>query len=212
MGGMIAQEIAYIIPDRLASLCIASSCARVENTTSFSEHLLSRAQLLLPKSLEQSTQAAARSMFTDKWLDAPDDRQLPTSSTPKCRIPSGGYQRFATNYDAFAAIEVTKKRDPEAFTLKGFLSQAIAAGWHHKTDEQLREIADRVSRERILVMHGTEDRMLTFPHGKVLMEGLKPGMRYVREGKGHVLMVEECEWFHGVMEEFIGKTEAMGRK
>lgn len=32
--------------------------------------------------------------------------------------------------------------------------QAIAAGWHHKSAEQLKEIGDKVGRERIMVLHG----------------------------------------------------------
>lgn len=212
MGGMISQEIAYLIPERLASLSIISSAARVENTTSFTEHLLARVQMFMPKSLEKSTQQAAASMFSPTWLAAPDDRVLPTASTPNCKYPEGGYTLFASNYDAFAAAEITKKRDAQAFTKKGFMSQAIAVGWHHKSDEQLREIGDRVGRERIMVMHGTDDRMLTFPHFKVLIAALEPKTSYVREGKGHVLMVEDSVWFHKVAQEFIERTEGLRKE
>lgn len=211
MGGMIAQEIAYMQPERLASLSIISSAARVENTNSFTEHLWNRVQMFMPKSLEKATQDAAKSMFSEEWLAAPDDRPLPTSQTPNVRIPPNGYTLFKTNYDAFAAIEITKKRDKDTFTKTGFISQAIAVGWHYKSDAQLKEIGDRVGRERIQVLHGTADRMLTLHHGKVLIEKLEPGSSYVREGKGHVLMLEDMVWFNGVMTEMIEKTEAMGR-
>lgn len=213
MGGMISQEIAYAQPERLASLTIVSSAARVENTTSFTENLWNRVQMFLPKSLEQSTRNVARSMFSDEWLDSPDDRNLPTPATPNVRVPEGGYDRFDTNYDAFAAFEVTKKRDPSgAFTKKGFIAQAICAGWHYKSDEQLKEIADEVGRDRIMVLHGTGDQMLTFPHGEVLRKGLEPVRWWLREGKGHVLLLEDENWFHGVLEEHIRETEALKGK
>jgi hypothetical protein len=37
--------------------------------------------------------------------------------------------------------------------------QAIAAGWHHMDGKRLKELGDRVGRERIMVLHGTRDNM-----------------------------------------------------
>ncbi len=90
--------------------------------------------------------------------------------------------------------------------------QAIAAGWHYKSAKQLKELGDKVGRERILVMHGTKDNMITFHHGKVLIEELQPRKSYVKEGSGHVLMLELTEWHNGVIEEMVTKTQAMGRE
>lgn len=212
MGGMIAQEMAYAQPNRIASLSIISSAARVQNTTSFTENLWNRIQMFMPKPLEQATQDVAKSLFSEEWLAQPDDRKPPTAETPNVRIPPGGYALFETNYDAFAALEVKKKMDKEAFTKTGFIGQAIAAGWHFKSDAQLKEIGDRVGRERIQVLHGTEDRMLTVPHGRVLIKALEPGASYIREGKGHVLLLEEMEWFQGVLGDFVEKTEGLGKE
>lgn len=36
----------------------------------------------------------------------------------------------------------------------------------------MEELGDRVGRERIQVVHGTLDRMITPPHGDLLFEGL----------------------------------------
>ena len=90
--------------------------------------------------------------------------------------------------------------------------QAIAAGWHFKSAEQLKEIGDRVGRERILVMHGTRDNMITCQHGRVLIEELKPGKSHVVEGAGHVLMLERTEWYNGVVEAMVRETGKMGKK
>ena len=78
--------------------------------------------------------------------------------------------------------------------------QAIAAGWHYKSKEQLREIGDKVGRERILVLHGTKDLMITVPHGRKLIEALQPGTGIIREGTGHVFMLEEWAWYNELME------------
>lgn len=200
MGGMIAQELAYLIPNRINSLALCSTVARIERTIPFIENLKNRINLLIPKSLDESIRNAAYNMFPDPWLDSPDNTNLPTRNTPKCLPPlgcstweEGTYQHYPTNFARFAAQEITKRADTEAFQRKGFLMQAVAAGWHHKSPEQLKEIGDRVGRERIIVMHGTEDRMLTFPHGEVLNRELQPGEWYRCEGMGHVAFFERCE-------------------
>lgn len=103
-----------------------------------------------------------RNLFSAGWLDAPD-REGSTSSASAS---------FPTNGDRFAAIEIQKRLDPTAFTRAGFMMQAVAAGWHHKSAAQLRELADQVGRGRIQVIHGTIDRMITFPHSQVLWREL----------------------------------------
>lgn len=95
------------------------------------------------------------------------------------------------------------------------MCQAIAAGWHHKSAKQLKEMADKVGRERIMVVHGTIDQMITIPHGEVLVKELGGEERGVKrvicEGKGHALMMEERRAFTKMVGEFVEKTEAMGK-
>jgi pimeloyl-ACP methyl ester carboxylesterase len=62
-------------------------------------------------------------------------------------------------------------------------------------------MADAVGRERILVMHGTEDGMISVPHGRKLIEYIQPGKGLILEGMGHAPLVERCEWFNDVVEE-----------
>jgi pimeloyl-ACP methyl ester carboxylesterase len=97
--------------------------------------------------------------------------------------------------------------------------QAVAAGWHHKSAGELARLADRVGRRRICVMHGTGDRMITYPHAEVLRQELGEGVRFeTYEGKGHVLMWEERDAFNRVVEEMVefamrlNEEEEVGRK
>lgn len=56
-------------------------------------------------------------------------------------------------------------------------------------------------------MHGTEDRMLTFPHYGLLEKELGRGIEVrVWEGKGHVLMWEVEDEFNAAMEEVFERT------
>ena len=132
-------------------------------------------------------------MFSDEWLAAPD---------------ADG--NFPTNGDRVAAQEVKKRRNTEAFTRKGFTLQAIAAGWHHKSPEQLKDIGDKVGRERIQVIHGTTDNMITIYHGEMLVKelgGEESGVtRVVFENRGHVLPIEERKEFARLIERLVDKT------
>lgn len=219
MGGMIAQELAYRIPGALSSLNLCCTAAAIQNTTTFWENMVQRAQMLIPRSLEDSVRGVAWNTFPPAYLAEPDTIHLPTPDPDK-RIhppaqPTGAssYLHFENNYSRFVAGEIHKRRDTKRFTSKGFLLQLIAAGWHHKSPEQLREIGDRVGRERILVLHGTADRMISVPHGYKLRQylgGEDSGLTAViRDDMGHAPPLECTEWFHELMEDRIRKGEAL---
>lgn len=97
------------------------------------------------------------------------------------------------------------------------MCQALAAGWHHKSAEQLRDIADKVGRRRIVVVHGEADRMISVPHGRTLIEELnaggKGGEDVVRgeifEGQGHVIPVEKREEIARIIEDAVLTGEKM---
>ncbi|KAI0007752.1 alpha/beta-hydrolase [Xylariaceae sp. FL0662B] len=200
MGGMIAQEVALLAPDRVASLSLVSTAAAIENTTSFFENMVNRIVMLLPKGTDRSIRYAAAALFAPGYLARPDDAAVPDGSVPRCRVPPGGYGRFGSNYERFAAQEITKQRDTEGFTRKGFLLQLIAAGWHHKSAAQLGELGDRLGRERILVLHGTADGMISVPHGRKLIEYLRPGQGLIVEDLGHAPLIEKTKWFNELID------------
>jgi len=196
LGGMIIQEMAYQEPERIASLTLLSTAARLINTVGFVQNLRNRINLFIPKPIDIELEVILNRLFSKEWLTAPDEM--------------GG---FPTNADRYAAQEVSKRRMTEAFTKKGFVLQAIAAGWHHKSPEQMKEIGDKVGRNRIQVMHGTIDQMITIPHAYMILEDLggdKSGVTsHIYENRGHVLPLEERKEFARVMEDFVAKTEAL---
>ncbi|KAK4107805.1 alpha/beta-hydrolase [Canariomyces notabilis] len=214
MGGMIAQELACLIPSAISSLSLICTAAAIENTTTFAENMANRMSMLVPKTMDRSVADAARQLFARAWLPLPDDVHLPSpATTPYCSPPgpdsSSEYLRFPSNAHRFVAQEVHKRLDPARFGLKGFLLQLIAAGWHRKSPAQLADMADAVGRERILVMHGTEDGMISVPHGRKLIEFLRPGRGMIIDGMGHAPLVERWEWFNGVVEEMCKLGERL---
>ena len=72
-------------------------------------------------------------------------------------------------------------------------------------------MAENVGRERIQVLHGTIDNLITFPHAKVLVDALggeEGGVtKVVFEGRGHYIPMEERQRFKGVIESLIEKTK-----
>jgi pimeloyl-ACP methyl ester carboxylesterase len=102
MGGMIAQELAMLIPDRICTLSLVSTAAGVFRTTGFLENIYNRANLFIPKSLDSQLESVKTNLYTPTWLSAPDTLE-PT------------VQSFPTNGDRFAANEVWKRTHPEYF-------------------------------------------------------------------------------------------------
>lgn len=217
MGGMIAQEMACLLPSHhISSLNLLCTAAAIENTTTYVENMSNRASMLVPKSVERSVRDTALQIFNYGWLTQPDDSPLPNpSTTPKCsppQTPHSEYLRFENNCQRFIAQEMHKRLDKSRFGLKGFLLQLIAAGWHHKSPQQLKEMADRLGRDRILVLHGTDDNMISVPHGRKLIEYLKPGVGLIEEGLGHAPIAERTAWLNKLLEEQFRVGEELDRR
>jgi len=200
LGGMIAQELGLLISDRIASLTLLSTAPRLFNTVGYFENLRNRINLLWPKAIDNQIASVKENLYTPSWLTAPDQTEYEI-------------EPFPTNGDRCGAYELSKRSDPEAFTRVGFLGQAIAAGWHHKTPEQVKELGDRVGRERILLIHGTADKMITFPHGEALLEelgGENGGIKWIKlDGEAHGVPAERRKEFQGWVEELIERTRAL---
>ena len=67
-----------------------------------------------------------------------------------------------------------------------------------------------------MVVHGTEDRMITLPHGEVLAEELSAGgkegegvRKEIWKGLGHVMPIERREEFMRLVEEMVETGESV---
>lgn len=189
-----------LIPNRICSLNLISTAPRIVRTKPYLENIRNRINLMMPKALDEQIAKVKNDCYSAAWLARPDE----TEST---------VQAFPTNGDRFAAAEIHKRSTPGAFTRTGFLCQLYAAGFHHKSDAQLKQLGDLVGRERILVFHGTADHMVEFVHGEMLLQGLggeQSGVtKSFHEGLGHVGPVEIRNEFKRIIVERIEKTESM---
>lgn len=214
LGGMISQEIAHRIPTHISSLTLLCTAASVENTKPWLQAARERVVMFFPKSAEVSISSTARNLFPESWLHAPDETPLPSPATTRKCAPAPGssdgeYGRFENNFQRFQAQEMVKRLTPGLFTTTGFMLQLGAAALHHKSAEQLRVMGDGIGRERIMVVHGSDDEMIDPVLGKRLIEMLAPGRTEWVEGMGHAPIMERPAWLDGVLEGHFKACEGM---
>ena len=164
-----------------------------------------------------------RNLYTGEWLNAPDTLEHVVKS-------------FPTNGDRFAANEIWKRSHPTYFQKGGFILQAAAAWLHYKSPEDLHKLANTIGKKRIMVVHGTKDRMLAFPLGVVLWRGLEKGEgrtgkenwlgieeekdvweegdieKHFVKGQGHVVPIEQREAFDSWLKNLIKRGEDLNEK
>lgn len=210
MGGMIAQELGLLIPGSIASLCLVSTAPRIVRTVPFLQNLKERALMFIPRNVDMELNGIAHRLFADEFLALPDTEAQELGLEPEGR-------NFPCIQDRVAAGELNKRRDKEGFTRKGFITQAIAAGWHSKNQKELTKLAESLGRNRIEVFHGMKDGMLVFKHGELLVEELNAGVEAGGEkvefrvwtGDGHVLPWEKRDEFNAAVEALVEKGASL---
>lgn len=167
------------------------------------ENIRNRINLMWPKPLDVQIAKVKEDCYSAAWLAQPDETEYEV-------------EPFPTNGDRFAAGEISKRTSPGVFTRQGFLCQLYAAGFHHKSAEQLKTLGDSVGRKRILVLHGTEDKMINFIHGEMLLRelgGEQAGVtKLFKEGLGHVAPFEIRKEFNKCIADRVEKTESMSKE
>lgn len=206
LGGMIAQEVACLIPSRLQSLSLLCTTAAFDSNLGPVGRAKQAITMFLPKSEDENVADTAKKLFPESWLAGEDIEILPSpKTTAKCGPAPGSadgeYQRFDSNFQRFQAQEITKREIEGYFTKGGFFCQLSAVIGHSKSVDQLRQMADLVGRDRILIMHGTRDGMIPVNNGERLIKMVKPKTGLIVEDMGHVPIMERVPWFNKLMEE-----------
>lgn len=206
MGGMIAQEIACYVPERLASLTLLCTTAAFDSGKTILDRLAQAKSIFSPKSVDDNIADTAKALFPKHWLDEKDESALPSPKTTDSCGPAKGskdgeYGLFETNFQRFQAHELHKKYENGWVTKTGLFCQLAAVLGHRKSADQLRYMADRIGREKILILHGTSDNMIPVVNGKKLIDMVQPGKSFIVDGMGHVPLFERTKWFNELLEE-----------
>ncbi|KAH7029832.1 Alpha/Beta hydrolase protein [Microdochium trichocladiopsis] len=208
MGGMIAQELAFAAPSRVCTLSLWSTTARYENTSeSWWQGVKDMLGMVWPKTLEDEVRHIAKIAYPPEWLAAEDDVDLPGPMTPGLNGQTP--LRFVNNYERFVAVEVAKRKTPGSFTFSGFAMHAAAAATHSKTPEQLRSLADEVGRERIMIVHGSEDKAMPVLLGRKLIDHVQPAQAFIVDGLAHAPIHERPTWFNELLAGIFDMGEKM---
>ena len=194
MGGMIAQELAFLKPKRVASLTLFSTAAQMVNTKGFIENLKEKLSMFVPRGIGGKIAIEKQTLFAEKWILAPDEERV-----------------WPTNGGRFASEELHKMDDP-GYTMRGFYLQLLAVSSHSKSPQQLARVADDVGRERIQVIGGKLDQVMTLPLLERLVRdlgGVERGItKTVRDDVGHMMQLEGKADFNRLVETFVTRAES----
>ncbi|BFZ60201.1 hypothetical protein YB2330_001225 [Saitoella coloradoensis] len=195
MGGMISLELAALIPDRIASLCLTSTCAKlIQPVRTRTEAITNWMSILTPK-LSHRSQAehAADSIFPWKWLKDHDPR----------------YPEYKTNRERIVQSMVTRFAYLPKQPTHATLSQGLACLSHNVPTSILSAIAKAIP--DIVACTGTDDQLINPMCTDLLIEGFggeREGVRKVIfEGAGHAVVEERDEEYNKMVEELIKRAE-----
>ncbi|GAO49336.1 hypothetical protein G7K_3487-t1 [Saitoella complicata NRRL Y-17804] len=195
MGGMISLELAALIADRIASLCLTSTCAKlIQPVRTRTEAVTNWISILTPK-LSHRSQAehAADSIFPRKWLKDHDHR----------------YPEYKTNRERVVQSMVTRFTFLPKQPTHATLSQGLACLSHNVPTSNLRAIAEAIP--DIVACTGTDDQLINPICTDLLIEGFggeREGVRkIIFEGAGHAVLEERDEEYNKTVEELIERAE-----
>ncbi|KAI0093979.1 alpha/beta-hydrolase [Irpex rosettiformis] len=194
LGGMIAQELASRIPERIISLTLGVTTAGGWPWSNLPpwKGLSTLARLTFISDPEVKIPMILEMAFPVEWLDskAEDDTQGRTNR----EIITVVYRR---------RIQLTR---PQKFV--GHVSQMVAGLTHYVSPDRLRQISKNIP--KILILTGDDDHLVR-PSGSVHLKEHMPEAEFVQwEKTGHAIHMQHVKRFNGLLERVFaeGKQHA----
>ncbi|CAL1704260.1 unnamed protein product [Somion occarium] len=184
LGGMIAQELATRIPERIISLTLAVTTPGGRPWTNLPpwKGLTSLLRLQFITDPEVKIPIILEMVFPRKWLDEQAEND-----------PQGRLNRELATLDYRKRIELTK---PQAFF--GAISQMFAGLTHHVTPDRLSQISKTIP--KVLILTGDEDDLVD-PQNSLHLKKHMPEAELVQwEVTGHGIHVQRTDKFNALLE------------
>ncbi|KAI8925950.1 Alpha/Beta hydrolase protein [Entophlyctis helioformis] len=185
MGGMISQELALLLGDRVLSLTLESTYSKF---TGLPLPML-KANLfgtgVTPGDIRGGASFKANLMFPKKWLDQPSEEN-----------PSVTNHEYITDYLAERTTAVGLQ------TPAGLKGQQRAATFHY-CDSRLDGI--RKQGYPVLVITGDEDKILIQPSSCAYLAKRLNARLEIYQGGGHALLLQDPKWHNDLLLETVRK-------
>ncbi|KAJ7756835.1 alpha/beta-hydrolase [Mycena maculata] len=197
LGGMIAQELATRIPERIVSLTLAVTTPGGPFWTNFPpwKGLVSLAKLTFTADVEQKIPLILDMVYPTKWIDEPAEEDEEGRMNREVQVELYR-QRFLHTA-------------PQVFI--GSLSQMSAGLTHHVTSQRLKSISEAIP--KVLILTGDDDNLVN-PSNSILLKSSMPDAELVQwEATGHALHVQRPKRFNQLLERVFkeGRRKAGGQ-
>ncbi|KAG6375904.1 alpha beta-hydrolase [Boletus reticuloceps] len=203
LGGMIAQKLAYCIPNRIMSLSLlatragrgpwANTPSVISSTCFILPYLILEPRLLTTSDLEKKMSLLEGALFPAEWLDslAEDD-------------PEGRTNREVQRERFRRMVEITKPQ-----TLTGVLGQMAALITHNMSPERLARVSASVP--KVLILSATEDTIIPAAEGGNLKRRMPEAEYQCWEKAGHAVFSQYSKRCNQLLEKvFKEGREAAG--
>ncbi|GAA5828729.1 hypothetical protein JCM5353_002870 [Sporobolomyces roseus] len=179
MGGMIALELALLIPRHIRTLLLTSTKSGSSTLPDIPSYaslrmfgLLTTGMVKLP---QDQMALVAETLFPKVWLDGIADEEDGEWQGKK--------RREMVETDLLNRYNVGKRQ-----TMTGRLGQLAAVCSHRVSTSRLKELSTSLpSSSRIAIIHGTEDNLIHVNRAKELHSALPGSSLKIVEGAGHAL-------------------------
>ncbi|QRV90116.1 alpha/beta hydrolase family protein [Ceratobasidium sp. AG-Ba] len=190
MGGMVAQELATRIPQRIASMLLAVTSAggHVWNNFPPWNGVSTLAKLTFTKDPATKVRMIMDMVFPLAWLAEP------SASDPTI-----------TNREAQTRLYMVRILATTPQTLVGTLSQMAAGLTHYVSAERLRQIAKDVP--KIILVTGDEDNLVPPTRSEWIKECMGPQVELEKwDHTGHALQIQRPERFNALVERIMKES------
>ncbi|KAF9228791.1 alpha/beta-hydrolase [Gyrodon lividus] len=192
LGGMIAQELAYRIPERTKSLSLVVTRAGGHpwNNLPSLEGFMQLTRPLTVTDREQKIPMMTNMLFPTEWLDAKAEDD-PEGRTNR-EIQVEAYRR---------RFEITRPQ-----TLMGSLGQMSAGVTHRVTPDRLRKISASIP--KVLILSAAEDNIIHHSQGEFLKSHMTEAEYQCWEKAGHGISAQYKVRFNQLLERVFEEGQA----
>lgn len=195
LGGMIAQELAYRIPERIASLVLAVTTPGGRLWSNFPPWtgIIGLSRLLITPDPIKKTRIALRMIYPLPWLESQSEKQ-----------PGKTNEEVETE-DFLRRGSVTQPQG-----LIGHLSQMAAGLTHHCQPHRLLLISKSIP--KVVIVTGDEDNLVSPHHSRELKESMPEADLVQWKETGHAISSQFPERFNELLENTFREVTTKANK